>query len=125
MSSSPRTGRKFKGLLSDPPAPLSDDEAVQPLPEPASAPVATVPASAAAPTSAEPAPRSQPRPGAETKNAPTTIRLRQSAANALEAAWLEERRTGDPRVSGTEFASRAVMAGLAALENAARSTPAR
>jgi hypothetical protein len=127
MPSAPRTGRTFKGLLSDPPAPLVDDEAVQPLPAPAPAPVATVSATPSADPEkpVEPAPRSQGQPTAEIKNAPTTVRLRQSVANALETAWLEERRTGDPRVSATEFASRAVMAGLAVLDKAGRSTAAR
>jgi hypothetical protein len=127
MPSASRTGRTFKGLLSDPPAPLVDDEAVQAPTEPAPAPVTTVSAAPAAATKkpVEPAPKRQDQPTAEIKNAPTTVRLRQSVANALETAWLEERRTGDPRVSATEFASRAVMAGLAVLDKAGRSTAAR
>lgn len=48
--------------------------------------------------------------------AATTIRLRPSAAEPLNAAWLDERRRNDPKLSYPEFASRIVSLGLAAYE---------
>lgn len=132
--STPARGkRSFSGLLSDPPTPLPDVEDDQPIhaeepaiiiPPAAPAPdrdiVATphVDAPAATPPEVEPPDRRKSR----TRSAPTTVRLRQSAADALEAAWLEERRTGDPRISATEFASRAVQAGLGVMRKHGRPT---
>ena len=48
--------------------------------------------------------------------AATTVRLRPSAAEPLNAAWLDERRRNDPKLSYPEFASRIVSLGLAAYE---------
>lgn len=43
-----------------------------------------------------------------------TIRLHAAAAEPLNEAWLNERRTNDPKLSYPEFASRIVSLGLAA-----------
>ena len=45
-----------------------------------------------------------------------TIRLHASAAEPLNEAWLNERRTRDPKLSYPEFASMIVRLGLAAYE---------
>jgi hypothetical protein len=46
--------------------------------------------------------------------AATTVRLRPSAAEPLNEAWLAERQASDPKLSYPEFASRIVQLGLAA-----------
>jgi hypothetical protein len=50
---------------------------------------------------------------AEQQRAPTTVRLRQPAANALREAWLEEKHT-NVLLSYPEFASEVVLDGLKA-----------
>ncbi len=142
MPKSPRTGSSsFGSLLSGLPQPIpDDDEVAQPdesehaaAPperhedeEPPARPEATMPAPAAA-TEPEPQParageprptprprRTQPAPtpAPPTERIPTTLRLHQPVAAALVEAWLQERRTNDPRVSYTAFASEVVSEGL-------------
>ena len=87
-------------MLSQQPQPLPDDEPgtyVPPEPEPTSQR-----------TPAQPLP-SSPR-------AAMTIRLHAAAAEPLNEAWLNERRTRDPKLSYPEFASMIVRLGLAAYE---------
>jgi hypothetical protein len=80
----------------------------------------TSPARSAPPVAAAPKP-SQPEGKIEaeapvTARAASTVRLRPSAAEPLNAAWLDERRRNNPKLSYPEFASRIVSLGLAAYE---------
>jgi hypothetical protein len=108
-------------LLSQPPQPLPDD----------------VPAAADPPARAEETKQPRPRKGSATTTQPasdalatpiapaaTTIRLRRSAAEPLNEAWLNERRLGDPKLSYPEFASMIVQLGLAAYERRRHGRPA-
>ena len=108
-----RKGRAFTGLLADPPKPLPDD-AEEPNPQQQRG-LAPVP-DPVEPTEVEPGEPERTAPElpaqaqaapAKTRRAATTIRLRQSDAEILEAAWLEARQT-DLRLSYPEFAGRVI-----------------
>lgn len=140
----PSKDRRFSSLLSAPPAPIPDDKDEQlgagereesrrtgstRQPGPASkAPPATGPRQPAQPNAEptrteaatpevvdEPTPAPTPAPMA-TASAATTVRLRPSAAEPLNAAWLDERRRNNPKLSYPEFASMIVNLGLAAYD---------
>jgi hypothetical protein len=142
----PSSSRKFKGLLTEAPKPLPDDDESQPTeltgaekPEPAAAEPVSTPGAAAV---AAPKPggerggrASRPRsvravPDAGTQpsssavpageaRAATTIRLHQPAAAALNSAWLDQRMHVNPKLSYPEFASEIVRLGLAAFKRQA------
>jgi hypothetical protein len=98
----PARDKSFSGRLLTP-QPLPDDE-----------PSARDPARESKPlTAAE-------RPVANSPPAARTIRLHASAAEPLNEAWLNERRTRDPKLSYPEFASMIVRLGLAAYEKGQR-----
>lgn len=120
--------KKFSGLLTEP-KPIPDDDGDGPgleSPEAQPAPQAqpATPQSAARsrrpqpsdPAQLTPAPTSATPAGADTPPASRTIRLHASAAEPLNAAWLNERRTTNPKLSYPEFASMIVNLGLAAYE---------
>ncbi len=130
-----RSRPTFSGLLSEPPAPLPDDD--EPT-GPTSSPLTGVPPAATPvpPVAAEtPAPTVQlvvaegPEPTDATPEiqtdgrelaAPTTIRLRKPAAIALRHQWLEEKRR-NVLLSYPEFASEIVRLGLEAYQSRGRS----
>lgn len=104
------TKSKF-AQLTNVPRPLPDLPAEEPAAAPAPPP--------------EPGPEPRPEPPSTSRRAPalvptataraaSTIRLRPSAAEPLNEAWLHERQTRDPKLSYPEFASRIVALGLAA-----------
>lgn len=108
-------------LLSEPPQPLPEEG--ERAEAPAAAPAGPPALSAGTPASARPAPRrSGPTPVAPAVTAPAalTVRLRRSAAEPLNQAWLSERQTTDPKLSYPEFASMIVQLGLAAWERKQR-----
>lgn len=111
-----RPNRKFS-LLTEQPQPIPDDED-----DPNTNPTAPTLSDAAPPQSAQPAkptssrPTRPTKPAAESPRAATTIRLHAPAAQALNDAWLNERRTRDPKLSYPEFASMIVQRGLAAYD---------
>jgi hypothetical protein len=125
----PSRGRKSFSLITQPePLPDTDTPAaaeaaveVQPSPplrqeaSPARAAKAPKQPTAQPPVVAAPAPAPAAAESPSTRAA-TTIRLRPSAAEPLNAAWLNERRYKDPKISYPEFASRVVALGLAAYE---------
>jgi hypothetical protein len=97
----PPPRRKFS-QLSQPPQPLPDDD----------------------PPAREPtAPRSPAQSAPISPRAAMTIRLHAVAAEPLNEAWLNERRTHDPKLSYPEFASMIVRLGLAAYEEQRGSGP--
>jgi len=105
-------GRGFDLGLTGPVTPLPDPD--QPESAPASTaatPPAPDPIPARPARSRRSTPPAQPRP-----KAATTIRLRPSAAEPLNEAWLAERQATDPKLSYPEFASRIIQLGLAAYE---------
>lgn len=95
---------KFAGRMTSPPRPLPDDEPTTGA-QPGRPPFVPVRETAASVSSA---------------TAATTIRLRPAAAEPLNAAWLNERRLSDPKLSYPEFASMIVRLGLAAYEEQQR-----
>lgn len=129
----PSSSSKFSGLMDAPkPLPASDDEA--PMGESSRRSTSasrTTKATTKSPSTNErragqpKVPPAAPLAQAEQLNvvapkaspvAATTVRLRPSAAEPLNAAWLEQRRRNDPKLSYPEFASRIVSLGLAAYE---------
>lgn len=133
---------RFSSLLSAPPTPIPDDEEAAPEgerePKRASSTRRLAAASEARPATAprhpaqpkvqpprteahtpevidEPTPAPTPAPTA-TSSVATTVRLRPSAAEPLNAAWLDERRRNNPKLSYPEFASMIVSLGLAAYQ---------
>ncbi len=110
-------------LFTDP-RPLPDND--EPAAPPAAAPVAAAeleqparPKAQRARAAASPADKPEPQAAAGTMPpAATTVRLRPSAAEPLNAAWLNERRNTNPKLSYPEFASMIVSLGLAAYDTA-------
>jgi hypothetical protein len=106
----PSSRSKFS-LLTDVPKPLPDAAEAGP-------------AAAQEPEKpAEPRPAVRSRPPAVPATVPAvappaalTVRLRRSAAEPLQEAWLRERQLRDPKLSYPEFASQIVALGLAAFE---------
>ena len=144
----PSSSRKFKGLLTEAPKPLPDDDeprsaeltgAERPepdtaAPQPVSAPAAAAAAAAAPggepgsrasrPRSVRPVPDAEPQPSSSAgpaagARAATTIRLHPPAAAALNSAWLDQRMHVNPKLSYPEFASEIVRLGLAAFKRQA------
>ena len=112
----PAKGGSFGNLgLTQPLRPLPDDEdQAAAVADPAAAPAAP---QQGATTRGR---RSTPQPPAPKPRAATTVRLRPSAAEPLNEAWLAERQATDPKLSYPEFASRIVQLGLAAYEKQQR-----
>lgn len=108
------SGKGFSGRLLAPPQPLPD---VQPDAEQPGQPEQAEPIQRPA------AGRTQRQRAQQDRRTPppmppaaTTIRLRPTAAEPLNAAWLNERRMRDPKLSYPEFASMIVRLGLEAWE---------
>ena len=121
--------KRFDLALSEPPKPLPDDDAPvevaeasapsQPSRRRPSAARTNGPASRIAepkPTQTKAVPAEQAGETVTYRRAATTVRLRPSAADPLNAAWLDERRRTDPTLSYPEFASKIVRLGLAEYE---------
>jgi hypothetical protein len=107
--------RKFSGMLQTP-QPLPDDEPPPRDPAREPKPMTDRQRSARDPAR-EPKPFSPPKwTAVSAPKAAMTIRLHASAAEPLNEAWLNERRTRDPKLSYPEFASMIVRLGLTAYE---------
>ena len=127
----PKPTRRFGGLITPPePLPEPEDEHAEltaageraAVPEIAGPGPEVVPAAPAPPSLASDdagpadAAAEQASPPETGKPVVPTIRLHQPAARALRAAWLGERRIGDPTLSFPTFASEIVILGLAAFD---------
>lgn len=102
----------FSGRLLAP-QPLADNDEQEPEPVTKTLKEPSAPAQARSPRPQARERRAAPPP---MPPAATTIRLRPAAAEPLNAAWLNERRLRDPKLSYPEFASMIVRLGLEAWE---------